>query len=188
MPKSNFNEHQYGRSQYDSDLLCYLLEKRPGVSDVNQTSQWEDKVHHVDITYSLNGRSVKVDVKGYKGNGIRRDKDGPIYEKDFDYESVWLERYNTSGDGWIVPREGGPDYIAFRAPAYFIFVKPEHLLGLWKKKISGDSKFVETKPKDYYVPYKRKDYDDYHKDLTAMFKMSDLAELINEKKAFCLEY
>lgn len=180
-------------SQLDTRLLSDLLRRFPEIESVEITGPHSDENYkqHKDLLFNCKGKIVSVDVKGYKfskrgdkdlnGNSIERLK------QKHDYDVIWLERKNNAGmDGWIVPKEDGPDYIAFRHPKCFILVKPSNLLELWNEKIPNDTKHETNMPTGYYAPYTRKKYG--HDDLTAKFKFDDLLQLAENGKAKIIQY
>lgn len=116
-----------------------------------KSTSYEDRVRHIDFWWESpkKGR-IGVDVKGRK-----KDKQS---DKKFNDDIHWIEMKNVVGNkGWVY---GDAEYIAFRTSNKIVFVKTKILQEYAEKVIEGKECVYGECPKDFYIPYTRKDRQD----------------------------
>jgi hypothetical protein len=125
----------------------------------------EDTNDHIDIWWDSPKKGlIPIDVKGRK-----KDK-----QKDENYNDTiqWIELVNVKGEkGWLY---GKSEYISFITKNKVIFVKTNKLQEYSEKMIEGKD-IVYTTPKDFYIPYQRKNWG--RKDVIFKCPIKDLIEI-----------
>lgn len=160
-------QEEYRKLYGKTEIEVMQITKDTFGGEVEKSSEWEDKVLHVDFWWDSpkKGR-IGIDVKG-----IRKNDD-----KEYDDTFQWLEFRNNPGlPGWLYGKE---EYLAFKTFKQIVYIKREVLKEYAEKKL-GDKKPVTSRPKEFFVPYTRSHWG--HNDLTMKVPMSDIIDLASEK-------
>ena len=138
-----------------------LLVKKNGGSYVH-ASQKDDMFNHIDLFYTIAGKTYSFDVKSMKKSNR---KDSTV-----DDQIHWIELQNVRGNpGWIY---GKANFIAFELMNSWLIVNREKIIDWIDKKVTNKT---ISKSKDFYTYYQRWG----RQDIVVKVKTSDLREIAN---------
>ena len=117
------------------------------MSDILWANSEQDKYEHWDVEGTLNGKTLKFDIKGLKK--VNR------WDSSTKDECAWVEGTNVRGDpGWL---KGIANYIVFERNDCWLTVNREELLNFVKEKLKKNSYATGKKPYHVYQREGRKD-------------------------------
>ena len=117
------------------------------MSDILWANSEQDKYEHWDVEGSLNGKTLKFDIKGIKK--VNR------WDSKTQDECAWVEGTNVRGDpGWL---KGSANYIVFERNDCWLSVNREELLDFVNEKLKKNSYATGKTPYHIYQRDGRKD-------------------------------
>ena len=110
------------------------------LSDILWANSEQDKYEHWDVQGSLNGKTLKFDIKGMKK--VNR------WDSKTQDECAWVEGTNVRGDpGWL---KGAANYIIFEREDSWWMVNRAELLEFVEEKLKKNSYATGKKPYNIY--------------------------------------